>query len=425
MKIRKNLIFSILCIIVPAGVVFAQDTNTEQLSGLIEQALNNNPMLKAENYKYEAAEEAVPGAGALPDPQFTFGLMNMPVNSFEFNQEPMTGKLVSVVQMFPFPGKLGLATDIAEYNAKIARYKSLETRNYIITRVKTVYYNLYTIDRAIETVKTNREFMRQFVTIAETKYTTGTGLQQDVLRSQLELSKLEDDLILWGQKRKAAEALLNSLLNRDPDTPVPVTAKEIVFYNEYVTELNNINIEQTRPLARVWQEMLNKAESSIKLAKKDYWPNFTLGASYSQRDNLKSGMVMYDFFSATVSLNVPLYMGRKQKTKVREKEINRNSVYSEYENIINQIKADKTSILAELDMTKKRIQLYEGGILLQAQQSLDAAVTGYQVNKVDFLTLINNWTMLQNYQLQLYKAYADYRKSLAEFEQIVGRVGIQ
>jgi len=425
MKIQKNLIFSILCFLILASVVFAQDSNTERLSDLIEQALKNNPKLKAENYKFEAAEKAIPRAGALPDPQLTFGLMNLPVNSFEFNQEPMTGKLVSIMQMFPFPGKLGIATDIAEHNTRIAKYKSDETRNHVITRVKTVYYNLYTIDRAIETVKTNQEFMRQFVSIAETKYATGTGLQQDVLRAQLELSKLEDDLIMWQQKRIAMEASLNSLLNQDSNTPLSVTPKELALNDGHVTELMDVNIEQTRPLLKVWQEMLNRSESSIKLAKKDYWPNFTFGASYNQRDNLKSGMVMHDFFSATLSLNIPLYFGRKQSAKVQEKEKERNSIYSEYEDILNQIKADKFSTLAELQRNKKRIQLYDGGILLQAKQSLDAAITGYQVNKVDFLTLINNWTMLQNYQLQFYKAFADYQISVAEFEQIVGQVNIQ
>jgi len=425
MKIQKNLIFSILCFLILASVVFAQDSNTERLSDLIEQALKNNPKLKAENYKFEAAEKAIPRAGALPDPQLTFGLMNLPVNSFEFNQEPMTGKLVSIMQMFPFPGKLGIATDIAEHNTRIAKYKNDETRNHVITRVKTVYYNLYTIDRAIETVKTNQEFMRQFVSIAETKYATGAGLQQDVLRAQLELSKLEDDLIMWQQKRIAMEASLNSLLNQDSNTPLSVTPKELELKDGHVTELMDVNIEQTRPLIKVWQEMLNKSESSVKLAKKDYWPNFTLGASYNQRDNLKSGMVMHDFFSATLSLNIPLYFGRKQSAKVQEKEKDRNSIFSEYENILNQIKADKFSTLAELQRNKKRIQLYDGGILLQAKQSLDAAITGYQVNKVDFLTLINNWTMLQNYQLQFYKAFADYQISVAEFEQIVGQVNIQ
>jgi len=391
------------------------------LDEYVSKAVQDNPRLSAALQKVQMVERTIPQAGALPDPQLSLGLMNLPVNSFAFNQEPMTGKTISVMQMFPFPGKLSLATDIAELNTAIARWQEQEVRNQIVALVKRVYFDLYAIDRTIETIESNQLLMEQFVSVAETKYATGSGLQQDVLRAQVELSKLGDDLIMWQQKRRSAVAKLNALLNRSADVPVPTTQRDLQQELAETTKDSELQIVQNRPLLKAWSEVLEKAEIEIKLAHRDYWPNFSIGVGYSQRDDLKNGAVMHDFFSATVSLNVPLYFKRKQSAKVQQKEISLIVMRSEFQNVRNQVFADIENWLAELERNRKRAQLYEGGILIQAQQSLESALSGYQVGKVDFLTLINNWLMLQNYELQYYRALADYYKALASYEFAVGK----
>lgn len=390
------------------------------LKELIQEALDNNPRLEAAIQRTLSAEKAIPQAGALPDPQFTLSMMNLPVNSFDFNQEPMTGKLISFMQMFPFPGKLRLATDIAESEASAVRYQQEEVRNMVIQMVKRAYFDLYAVDRAVETVQKNQVLMGQFVQVAETKYATGSGLQQDVLRAQVELSKLEDDLIMWQQKRIAAEARLNALLNRPVKTPFERTRQELSLPIDILSMPTPGELEQKRPLLRAWQVRIHKAESAVKLARRDIWPNITVGASYTQRDDLKNGMSMHDFFSATLSLNIPLYFKRKQNAKVVEKELDLAAVSAEYLNVRLEVMAEIESLRAELERNRKRIELYKGGILIQAQQALDSAHAGYRVGKVDFLTLINNWMMLQNYELQYFFALSDYHKALANYELAVG-----
>ncbi|NIA28993.1 MAG: TolC family protein [Actinobacteria bacterium] len=410
--------FILLLVLVFIMNAKAQQQNSIQLKDYIQQALKNNPGLEAAEQKVLAVERRIPQAGALPDPQLMLGLMNLPLNSFAFDQEPMTGKVISVMQMFPFPGKLGLDTKMAKQEANSEKYKKEEIENRIVTLVKKTYYNIYAIDRAIETVETNRSLMQQFVRVAETKYATGSGLQQDVLRAQVELTKLEDDLIMWQQKRKAVSARLNALLNRETDKVIPVTFRELSTADRFPA---NTNLAETRPLLKAWAEMVGKTETSIKRARKNYWPNFSIGAGYSQRDNLENGAVMHDFISTTVSMNIPLYFHRKQRAKVQEQELNLRSMQSQYQNVLNQVKADSAGIMAEMERNRKRIELYKNGILLQAKQSLKSALSGYQVDKVDFLTLINNWTMLQNYELQYFRALADYQISLAQYDFVTGR----
>jgi cobalt-zinc-cadmium efflux system outer membrane protein len=422
----KKYFLLFLAIIFVSGefAAFSQtkDNNTNDiLKALIQEALENNPGLKAAVQRALSAEKTIPQAGALPDPQLTFGLSNLPVNSFSFDQDPMTGKVIGVMQMFPFPGKLSLATDIAEYEASAIKYQQEEIRNQVVQLVKQTYFDLYAIDRAFETTEKNKALMDQFVHVTETKYATGSGLQQDVLRAQVEISKLEDDLIMWEQKRISVAVRLNALLNRPVDNPIDKTLPELNLPDSPITIFPAEEIEQNRPLLKAWNERIQKVESAVKLAERDIWPNFTVGASYRQRNDLADGRQMADFFSATVSLNMPLYFKRKQKAKVSEKELDFSATKSEYENVKINVLSEIESILAELERNRKRVELYKDGILLQAQQSLESAHAGYRVGKVDFLTLINNWMMLQNYELQYFFALSNFYKNLANYELAVGR----
>jgi len=390
------------------------------LSDLIQEALDNNPRLEAAIQRVLSAERAIPQAGALPDPKITLGLMNLPMNSFTFDQEPMTGKQIALMQMFPFPGKQALSTDMVEFEATAVRHQKEDLRNQIIQMVKLAYYDLYAVDRAIETVQRNKDLMEQLVRVVEIKYATGSGLQQDVLRSQVELSKLEDDLIMWKQKRLTIAAKLNGILNRPANSPYDTTPQGLDPPTQLDLALSADDVEQQRPLLRAWREKIQKVETAIKLARRDRWPNITVGASYNQRDDLETGAKMHDFFSASVTLDIPLYAKRKQNQKIVQRQIEMKATEAEYQNILNEVLSEIESLKAVLERNRKRVELYEGGILLQAQQSLESAQAGYQVGKVDFLTVVDNWMRLLSYELQYHFALADYHKALANYDFATG-----
>ncbi len=402
--------------------VYPQDAgrHVARLSELIKEAVENSPRIEAALRQYQAAEQKISQAGALPDPQVTLGLMNLPVNSFAFDQEPMTGKLIGIMQMFPFPGKQALATSMATLEASTMKHLEEEARNQLVQAVRRVYYEIFAVDRARETTGKNLELLRQFARIAETRYATGSGLQQDVLRAQVEMSRLEDSMIMWDQKRHILEARLNALLNRPVGSGLDTTPPDLSLPGTGPPQIPAEQVVQTRPLLRAWTDRLEKAGIAIKFASRDRWPNFTVGASYAQRDNLANGALMHDFFSATISLNIPLYAKRKQGAKVAEKELDLAAAEAEYRNVLNAVAADLESASAGLEQSRKRVHLFEGGILLQARQSLESARAGYETGKVDFLTLINNAVTVENYEQQYYFALADYFKALADFEYAAG-----
>lgn len=421
----RKIFFIGIFIFLLLGAVSADNhrglSKSQDLSDLVQEALENNPGLVAAVQRGLSAERAIPQAGSLPDPRITLGLMNLPVNSFAFNQEPMTGKQISIMQMFPFPGKLSLRTEMAEFEAAAVRYQQEEIRNQIVLMVKQAYYDLYAVDRALETVQKNKGLMGQLVQVAEVRYATGSGLQQDVLRAQVELSKLDDDLIMWQKKRIAVVAKLNAVLNRPAGTPIAATLPVLELPENQDLGISLQDIVRQRPLIRAWKERLGKSGTAVEFARKDVWPNIAVGMGYSQRDDLKNGAKMHDFFSVSVSLDIPLFYKRKQGQKIAERQLDFEAAQAEYKNVLNSVLAEAESQKAELERNRRRVELYEGGILLQAEQSLESAQAAYQVGKVDFLNVVDNWMRLLNYELQYHIALSGYHKALAGYDFAVGK----
>ena len=403
-----------------AQPVSAKAGSTAGVDSLVQVALEQNPNLRAALEGWRASEARIPQAGALPDPTVAFSLANLPVNSFAFDQEPMTGKKISVTQMFPFPGKLGLKENIARFGAEMQKFKYEELKNQLAKQVKQAYFSLFAVDKAIEIVEKNQQLMREFVKIAQTKYSVGKGLQQDVLKAQVELSRLGDRLISLRQRRDDLQAKLNALLNRPPRREIPVPGelefRPVSFSYGKLRAL----VVGNRPLLQAWQSFVQQNQQKLRLARNDYLPNFTLGVAYTQRDVLRSGMGGVDYFSGTVGLSVPLYFWRKQSKKVEEMQLGLSAAELKLDDVRNQVLAQLESALSAVEKNQQLVELYKTGILPQASQSLQAAISGYQTDKVDFLTLLNNQITLFNYELQYYRVLADFRKSLAELEWVVG-----
>jgi cobalt-zinc-cadmium efflux system outer membrane protein len=420
MNFNQRHLWILLLLLWPI-LIFAQQTDSiARLPDLIEEGINNNPDLLASYQNWQADLAKIPQAGALPDPQLSLNLLNLPVNTFELNQEPMTGKQIALMQMFPFPGKQGLREDIAKSAADISRDKNLELKNQLIKNIKQTYYDIFFIDQSLETVQKNRGVLQDFIRIAQSKYSVGKGLQQDVLKAQVEFSKLEDKSITLTQKRQATIARLNALLNRPAGTPLGKTiVPEPDSLNLDFAQLQNL-ANENRPLLQAWNSMFQQSAKKVSLAKKEYLPDFKLGIAYTQRDKLENGMGGIDYLSGLFSVDIPLYFWRKQNKKVEETRYNQDMVQQSYRNVQNQVYADLDKSLSDVEKNYRLLELYKSGIIPQATQSLNAAIAGYQTNKVDFLTLLNNQLTLFNFELDYYRFLSDYRKGIADLEAATG-----
>ena len=384
------------------------------------EALQNNPRLQSFYLSAKADSFNVPQAGALPDPMLSLNLLNLPVNSFAFDQEPMTGKQIALKQTFPFPGKQGLKEKISGEKANLSRAGYEEFRNQLIRDVSINFYDLFYIDRAIETTQRNQDLLREFVKIAETKYAVGKGLQQDVLKAQVELSRMTEKLITLKQKRQVVQTALNTTLNR-PDGSKLGQAEEIGYKK---IDLNIDSLQQRaseqRPYLNGWQAMRRQSDMRVGLAKKDYWPDFSVFVAYTQREELQMGGNGVDFLSGGISFDIPLYFWQKQDNMVEESTYNKLAVEQRYMNEFNQVKQELENYYTSSIKNTQLMELYKSGIIPQASQALESAMTGYQTGKVDFLSLISSQMTLFNYQLEYYQALSDYNKDIARLEFAVG-----
>lgn len=416
----KIVTFKFFSVIFLLSFATGYSQDTINLDDLINEALNNNPQLKSFYNKSQADLAKIPQAGSLPDPVLSFNLMNLPVNSFDFDQEPMTGKQIGLMQKFPFPGKLSLKEKIFSESAEVSKQSYNELKNQITNDVKKSYFDLFFVNTAVKTTEKNQALVQEFVKIAETKYSVGKGLQQDVLKAQVELSKMTDKLIQLQQKREVIEARINTILNRPVETKLGNATEPSFFTLNYdFAGLKDLSLEN-RPLISAWQAMKRKSVEKINLARKDYWPDFSIGIAYTQRDELQNGMPGYDFLSGGISLNLPIYFSSKQSKKVEETRYGKKMIEESYNNIVNQVYFALDIKLTEADKNSKLLDLFKTGIIPQASQSLGSAMIGYQTDKVDFLTLINNQMTLFNYELDYYRVLSDYNKNIADLEFIVG-----
>lgn len=414
--------FPIALLFFACSIANGKEQTVLTLKAATELALRDNPGLAQINARAEAMAAIPSQAGSLPDPVVSFNALNLPTDSFDTRQEPMTQMQFGVSQSIPFPGKLSLNEQAAAFAAEAASHDVTEARWRLLRDVKKTWWSLFYLDRALEIIAANQDLLRQFVEIAQTKYQVGQGLQQDVLLAQLELSKLLDnEIVLTGAKERTI-AQLNALLDRPADHPVnlsdkvseelPSLAKKSVLFDQ---------AENYRALIASRRESINAAESRLELAKKDYFPDFNVGVAYGVRDETLAGSDRADFLSMKLSMSVPVFFTGKQDKAVDQRTSELMQQRYELEDEWNQVRAEIATAYSNFHQTKNQVVLFKSGIIPQAQQTVASMLAGYQVGKVDFLNLIQSQITLFNYETQYWKAFSEANQALAQLSAMVGK----
>ncbi len=396
------------------------------LEEAVAMALRGNPGLAAIEARAQALSEIPEQKGTLPDPQLSLNFMNLPVDSFSLSQEPMTQIQLGISQMLPYPGKLALQEQAAHMEAGAAEARVEEMRLQLARDVRVVWWMLFYLDRALEIVRSNQDLLRQFVTIAQTKYKVGKGLQQDVLLAQVELSRfLEKEIALKGM-RGQWEARLNALLDRDASAPVRLQRK----VDEHLAPLRDQErlralARETRPLFIALRKQIDASQARLELAKKDYYPDFRVGAFYGFRDGRNpNGSDRTDFATLMLSMNLPIHTSRRQASQVDQRTSEVNKTRYALADAWARVDAQIAASLADYERAREQVSLFREGIIPQASQSVASMRAGYQVNKVDFLNLVRAQITLFNFETQYWKALSEANQALAKLVAAVGKENI-
>jgi outer membrane protein TolC len=419
LRIVYLIIFSFSVLFIPLSSSAQSGKPLLNLEELIEEALQNNPEILAQKKRWEVFKEKVHQAFALEDPMLGLGIISLPTN-FSFKEEDMTMKEVSISQKFPFPGKRPLIRDMAEKEAEAVFTEVQEKANRIVREVKATYYELSYNYRSTEITERNKEILENFAKIAETQYAVGMGIQQDVLKAHVEVSKMVDELIMLGQRRRALEAKLIALLNRSSESPIG--KPEEVAYKKLplnTGELQKTAIE-TNPTLKGMKKMIEAKEKAYALAKREYYPDLTARFAYGQRDNGPE-MKRRDMFTGMVEINIPIFYKSKQDRKVAEAKADIQAIEAQYQAMRNEIQFMITDMATMIQRVERQLELYKTGIIPQANLQVSSAMSAYRVNKADFMTLLDSQMTLYKYELEYHQALTEYEKNVASLEAVVGK----
>lgn len=387
----------------------------------VKVAVADNPSLAAMRARAKAMAAIPSQVGTLPDPSLSFNVLNLPVDTFSVGQEGMTQMQVGIAQAFPFPGKLGLREDAAGYEAKAAGSEVDESRLWLIRSVKNSWWRLFYLDKALEIVVSNQVLLRQFVEIAQTKYKVGQGLQQDVLLAQLELSKLLDREVRLKGMRINEDARLNALLNWPTDRVLTLAHRADSALPSLRTKAALQKLaEADRPLLMAQKSRIHAARSRVDLAKKDYYPDFNLGAAYGFRSGVNNGIQRADVASVRFTMSLPIYTDTKQDKAMDQRNSELLQQNYRLQDRRQQVREEISRATADYWRASRLVVLFKGGIIPQARQTVDSMLAGYQVDKVDFLNLVRSQVTLYNYETQYWLSFSSAQQALAALEAAVG-----
>ncbi len=387
-----------------------------RLEPLIEEALRNNREILAAQKRLEAARQRPSQESSLPDPMLSLGYSSSgsPRPLAGLGMDPTANAGLMVTQEFLFPGKRKLKGDIAgkEAEAELQQYRSVELN--VISRLKRAYHRLHHGYAAIDIMQRNRDLLGKFIRITEVRYSIGRAAQQDVFKAQTQLAIIETELLKMEQDKRSAEAELNSLLNRPPDSPLARPVDIAPGKMEVTLEELYAGARQDGPMLRREQKMIERNQLALNLAQKDYYPDYSLSAGYFNMGR------MPDMYQFRVDFKLPAYFWRKQRPAVTEQAFRLDEARRNFEaanqSLLFRIKDDYLMAQASFRL----MELYSKTVVPQAALALESSMPAYETGAVDFLSLLMNFMNVVEYERKYHEEMLNFHLALARLEEMTG-----
>jgi len=384
------------------------------LASLLAEAEKVHPAIKAEAQMIESKRARVPQVKSLPDPTVWVGWMGN-IRPFSVQHlDPSSYRGVSAMQEFPYPGKLKLRGQIAEKDVDAEQWNLEAARRQVRAEVKSAYYELAAVDQALAVTQRNKELLEKLARIAEEKYKVGKGLQQDVIRSQVEVSRILQTFTLLNQRRRTLVAKLNSLRLRPAESPIGTQAavekQELTYSLDELTEKGVAN----SPEVRRQEQVIEQSQYAVNLARKDYYPDFRVGYDYQQRPDIP------DMHGFNVGINIPIFYRKKQREEVREATFAAESGKQSREAIRTAVLFQVKEQYLQAKASDELLTLYSKALVPQAALALESSMASYQTGALDFESLLANFQSVLEYEVNYYQELANYQKALVNLEQVTG-----
>ena len=420
MKHLSLSLFLIFLFFVSITNVYSQQ-NDAYLESLIKKAIELSPKLKTLENKQGVANSKIAQFSNLPDPMLTFGLMNLPTNSFSFTQEPMTGKILGLSQAVPFPGKLSAAADVLSKDGEIVEQEIDDARNEIANDVRKIYYDLRFTREAIRIAEKSKKNLEQISQVVKTKYTVSNASQQNLIQIEVELTKIKDRIEELRGNERSNLAALNSYLLQASDVDIKTAQVPSIISEHYIIDNLVQSAKQNRPFLKGITLAKQKSQLMESLADYEFYPNFNFSLQYSQRDEIsRTNTSLNDLVSVTVGFNLPFDYGGKKSAKVEEAQLMQKMYADQYETALQLLNKSFGISVSKLNELVEREKLIREGLLPQAEQSLKATIANYQVGNIDFINVLDAQNKVYEVETNLYRIRTAYLKELSQLEFLTG-----
>lgn len=381
------------------------------LADVVAVAKERNPDILAARKSWEAARALILPAKTWPDPEVGVEYWGFPKSGLNVGRAPE--KWYDVSQTIPFPGKLSLRGKAASHKARREEELYRSTERDVLAKVKETYFDLLYAGRAIQIFKENVEVMRRFARIAESKYSVGKASQSDVLRAQVELSKMLNMLVTLDQERETLQARFNALLDRHPEEPVVPTQEPPIEPFEYTfADLERMALDN-RPEIHAASHHVDHMKAELAASRADYLPDTMIQYSRRTMEGRRPDAV------AMFKLNVPLWFWR-QSSLVKSVKSEKDHADAMLRSARAMTRYETKEFLVHVQTSRRLIDLYKTTVLPQAEQSLRVAEAAYQSEKIGFLELLDSERALIEFRLEYEKYLAQHGTNLAHLERVVG-----
>ena len=403
-------------LILTAAHAFAAE-ETLKLPDLIREALKNNPEIHVAEARANGSTHKIPQATSLADPMVMMGYENEGTDSFyNFDRKtkgmPADSRwMFSLSQMFPYPGKLALKGEMATRDAESLKAMADAARLATEVRVKELYHDLFLAYTNIDLLTDQAALFSRVEDAALARYAAGMAPQQEVWMAQTEKYMLLEREEMEKQKIQSLKAMLNAAVGRDALSPLGRPEKPQNVIKPYrLDELIQLSHDRY-PMIKSREKMVTGAEAKVQMAKKEYYPDFTIGTSYFAR-----GPLFPDMWNLTATMNVPIFYKTKQREGVLEAEVSLLGARKDVEAAKLMVASALRDNHAMLKTAENLMALYKEGLIPKAYQGFELALAGYVTGKVEAITAITRLKALIDYEFLYWRQFTDREKAAARLD---------
>lgn len=418
--------------------IVKKDVNELALQNVIKIAVLNDSWLKGNEYSQEAIEESSIAAGTYADPKVTIGAANIPTDTFDLNQEAMTQLKVGISQMFPRGDSLEIRQEQLKLQASQYPYQREDRKGKLTVQIAQLWLEAYKAQESIALIEKNRSLFEQLADIAESSYSSAFGKtrQQDIIRAQLELTKLEDRLTLLKQKKDTALLSLSEWLSDFTEDKINsgniLESSNLLlprsFPNIEMINPNYFNLKEdsekilttfeNHPSIKNIEQKIKATSKSIKLARENYKPQFSVNTSYAKREDDLMGRNRADLFSVGLTFDLPIFVKNKQDKELKVAMLKTRSVETEkilqYKKLFSLYETTK----ADLIRLKERQSLYLTKLLPQMNEQSEASLTAYTNDDGDFPEVVRSRISQLNAQIDILNINVDIQKNIVKYNYL-------